>query len=1040
MALSKHVDAARLVEESYERRSSTTSRQQAMYSYGGRYGTNPVPKYHITQQGMKPQSAYRLVHDELSLDGSPVLNLASFVQTWMPPEADKLVQENIAKNLIDTDEYPATQTLHTRCISILADLWHAPSAEQAIGTATTGSSEAVQLGGLAMKKIWQNKRKAAGKSIHEPGPNIVMGANAQVALEKFARYFDVECRLVPISAESRYRLDPKKAMEYVDENTIGVFVILGSTYTGHYEPVKEMSDYLDEYEAKTGHSVPIHVDAASGGFIAPFVTPHLVWDFRLPRVVSINTSGHKFGLAYVGVGWVVWRDKLHLPQELVFELHYLGSVEYSFSLNFSRPAAPIIAQYFNFLHLGFEGYRAIALDNLKNARMLSRALEKSGYFAVLSDIHRKPQHAKDELGQVHVGRADTSGVESYEAGLPVVAFRFSDEFIKENPEIQQNWIQSLLRVRGWIVPNYELAPDLQAVQILRVVVRENVTEVLLDQLLSSIVEVTEQLVEGADKLDAMKLLDVTHAKGKELERGRLEQGYGSKPSGTKVSPTLARTSTNVLPLPEGAQSFIITAKERSYKHQYANIYFVRLRFLRQYVEQRAAMLWKAAAGDPISVPRVLEVTKGQLCYIIGTVYMDMPLKPNVLEDIARDRSLPAPPPLPTFYSEDDNIMLEDESGRIKLVGERLKDARLVTGVVIGALGMETPNGDFEAVDFCFPEMAPQAAQEKPENDDMDVDSDEPSSSGDWIAVVSGLDISSPVADDAKIQMLIEYLTGEAGGVDDQISSAQISRLIIAGNSLTPILEPVEPVPERKARRQVQEVTPLSPHPILNLSAHLYDIGQTMPIHILPGETDPSGILMPQQAFPRAMFGEVSKLSTFYRETNPTYLRLQCGRKPSVARTMLINSGQPLNDIFKYLPSPPNTRLAVLESTLRWRHMAPTAPDTLWCHPYFTKDPFLMNMTPDIYIVGGQERFGTRLVKYENDGRAMLQCRIVTIPSFSETGTLVLINVRTLDVKTVKFTTEGMGKVGKETEEAELSRSPTRTASQHAGASSSMQDS
>jgi glutamate decarboxylase len=218
-----------------------------------------------------------MIHDELSLDGSPLLKLASFVHTWMPAEADKLMQENVGKNLIDQDEYPMTrmsapclqsywfeillwilEIIHERCISILASLWHAPHTHQAVGTATTGSSEAIQLGGLAMKRIWQEKRKAAGKSIHEPGPNIVMGANAQVALEKFARYFEVECRLVPISVESKYRLDAKKAMDYVDENTIGVYVILGSTYTGHYEPVKEMSDLLDEYEKKTGISVPIH--------------------------------------------------------------------------------------------------------------------------------------------------------------------------------------------------------------------------------------------------------------------------------------------------------------------------------------------------------------------------------------------------------------------------------------------------------------------------------------------------------------------------------------------------------------------------------------------------------------------------------------------------------------------------------------------------------------------------------------------------------------------------------------------------------------
>jgi glutamate decarboxylase len=458
--------------------------------YGSRYGSDSVPKYRIPPKGVDEETAYQIIHDELSLDGSPLLNLASFVQTWMPAIADKLMLENISKNLIDQDEYPVTQDIHTRCISILSGLWHAPSHHHAVGTATTGSSEAIQLGGLAMKRIWQAKRKAAGKSIHEPGPNIIMGANAQVALEKFARYFEVEMRLVPISVESKYRLDPKKAMEYVDENTIGVYVILGSTYTGHYEPVKEMADLLDEYEKRTGHSVPIHVDGASGGFVAPFANPKLEWDFKIPRVVSINTSGHKFGLAYVGVGWVIWRSAEYLPKDLIFELHYLGSVEYSFSLNFSRPAHPIIAQYFNFLSLGFEGYRNVALADLKNARTLSRALERSGYFTVLSDIHR---HVGGS-GDIATRSANEGDIESYEPGLPVVAFRFSDDFQKKYPDIKQKWIQTLLRAKGWIVPNYDLAPDLSQIDILRVVVKENFVEALLDRLVADIVEITEDLV------------------------------------------------------------------------------------------------------------------------------------------------------------------------------------------------------------------------------------------------------------------------------------------------------------------------------------------------------------------------------------------------------------------------------------------------------------------------------------------------------------------------------------------------------------------
>ncbi|KAK1222792.1 glutamate decarboxylase gad1 [Marasmius sp. AFHP31] len=528
MALSKRVNPERLLQDSHDKphkhHALTKSDPNALHhSYGARYGTHPVPKYHIASKGLDAEAAYQLIHDELALDGSPILNLASFVHTWMPPQADKLMQENMSKNLIDGDEYPATQIIHTRCVSILADIWHAPSAKDAIGTATTGSSEAIQLGGLAMKRIWQEKRKAAGKSIYEPGPNIVMGANAQVALEKFARYFDVECRLVPVSVESKYRLDPKKAMEFVDENTIGIFVILGSTYTGHYEPVKEMSDLLDEYEQKTGNHVPIHVDAASGGFVAPFATPKLPWDFKLPRVVSINTSGHKFGLSYVGVGWVVWRDKAHLPKDLIFELHYLGSVEYSFSLNFSRPAAPIIAQYFNLIHLGFEGYRSVALSDLANARLLSRALERSGYYTVLSDIHRKLENTGSGAAIKDAVGINDDDVESYEPGLPVVSFRFSDDFQKKYPEIQQKWIQTLLRAKGWIVPNYELAPDLQQVEILRVVVRENMTEVLIDQLVTDLIQVTEDLCKNDSPAHALNNLSNAHSSKAEAVHGKVKQ-------------------------------------------------------------------------------------------------------------------------------------------------------------------------------------------------------------------------------------------------------------------------------------------------------------------------------------------------------------------------------------------------------------------------------------------------------------------------------------------------------------------------------------
>jgi glutamate decarboxylase len=327
-----------------------------------------------------------MLKDELDLDGRPNLNLASFVGTYMETHAEQLMFENISKNMSDADEYPAMMQMHARCVSILAHLWGVQKGERAIGSATTGSSEAIHLGGLAMKRRWQEKRIAEGKDTSKP--NILMGANAQVALEKFARYFEVEARILPVSEKSNFRLDPELVKQNIDENTIGVFVILGSTYTGHYEPVEEISNILDEYEKKTGVDIPIHVDAASGGFIAPFTHAKVKWDFSLPRVKSINTSGHKFGLVYAGVGWIIWRDEALLPKHLVFELHYLGGTEESYTLNFSRPGAQIIAQYYNLIHLGFTGYRQIMENCLSNARLLSKSLEATGWYTCVSDIHR----------------------------------------------------------------------------------------------------------------------------------------------------------------------------------------------------------------------------------------------------------------------------------------------------------------------------------------------------------------------------------------------------------------------------------------------------------------------------------------------------------------------------------------------------------------------------------------------------------------------------------------------------------------------------
>jgi glutamate decarboxylase len=414
----------------------------------------------------------------------------------MDTHAEQLMFENISKNMSDADEYPAMMQIHARCVSIIANLWGAKREEKAIGSATTGSSEAIHLGGLAMKRRWQEKRTAAGKDTSKP--NIIMGSNAQVALEKFARYFEVEARILPVSEKSQYRLDPELVKQNIDENTIGVFVILGSTYTGHYEPVEEISKILDDFEAKTGNDIPIHVDGASGGFVAPFTHAQAggpKWDFSLPRVKSINTSGHKFGLVYAGVGWIIWRDESYLPKHLIFELHYLGGTEESYTLNFSRPGAQIIAQYYNLIHLGFKGYQSIMENCMSNARLLSKSLEATGWYTCVSDIHRKKgQHKFEPSNGVFSKEGETSA--DYNAGLPVVAFRFSDEFKKEFPHLKQVTVSNLLRAKEYIIPNYPLPPNEEGTEILRVVVRESMSFDLLDRLITDICHTTQALIES----------------------------------------------------------------------------------------------------------------------------------------------------------------------------------------------------------------------------------------------------------------------------------------------------------------------------------------------------------------------------------------------------------------------------------------------------------------------------------------------------------------------------------------------------------------
>ncbi|NBP86197.1 MAG: glutamate decarboxylase, partial [Mycobacteriaceae bacterium] len=364
-------------------------------AYTGRLATNPIPSLRLPDEAMEPAAAYRFIHDELMLDGSSRLNLATFVTTWMDPEAERLMTETFDKNMIDKDEYPATAAIESRCVAMVADLFHAENlrdddAATAVGVSTIGSSEAVMLGGLALK--WRWKERISGQDAdawRTRRPNLVMGSNVQVVWEKFCRYFEVEPRYLPM-AEDRYVITPEQVVDAVDEDTIGVVAILGTTYTGELEPIADICAALDTVAKDRGLDIPVHVDGASGGFVVPFLHPDLKWDFRLPRVASINVSGHKYGLTYPGIGFVVWRNADLLPEDLVFRVNYLGGDMPTFTLNFSRPGNQVVGQYYNFLRLGRGGYTQVMRTLSDTAQLLSEQLKASKHFEIITDGSQIP--------------------------------------------------------------------------------------------------------------------------------------------------------------------------------------------------------------------------------------------------------------------------------------------------------------------------------------------------------------------------------------------------------------------------------------------------------------------------------------------------------------------------------------------------------------------------------------------------------------------------------------------------------------------------
>ncbi|MDG4664053.1 glutamate decarboxylase [Mycobacterium sp. 236(2023)] len=432
-------------------------------AYCGRLSTSPVPALRLPDESMEPEQTYRFIHDELMLDGSSRLNLATFVTTWMDPEAGQLMSETFDKNMIDKDEYPVTAAIEQRCVCMVADLFHAEDLRDddpstAIGVSTVGSSEAVMLAGLAMKWRWRDK---VGENWKSRTPNLIMGSNVQVVWEKFCRYFDVEARYLPME-EGRYVITPQQVLDAVDENTIGVVGILGTTFTGELEPIGEICAALDKLAQDKGLDIPVHVDAASGGFVVPFLHPLLVWDFRLPRVVSINVSGHKYGLTYPGIGFVVWRNKDHLPEDLVFRVNYLGGDMPTFTLNFSRPGNQVVGQYYNFLRLGRDGYTQVMKCLSETATWLSREL------AAMTGSDNKP-----------VFDVITDG-----SAIPVVAFKLA-----EGAKYTVFDVSALLRSYGWQVPAYTMPDNATDVAVLRIVVREGFSANLARALRDDLIEV-----------------------------------------------------------------------------------------------------------------------------------------------------------------------------------------------------------------------------------------------------------------------------------------------------------------------------------------------------------------------------------------------------------------------------------------------------------------------------------------------------------------------------------------------------------------------
>jgi glutamate decarboxylase len=423
----------------------------------GAFLTEKAPDGSIPDEPRSPIEAMRLVQQELAVEGIPERNLATFVTTWMEPEARVLIDENLHRNFIDHAEYPMTAEIEQRCIRMLAELFHAPG--ETTGARTQGSSEAIMLGALSLKWKWRERREAAGKPTDNP--NLVFGGDVHVVWEKFCRYFDVEPRIVPLQP-GKYTVGPEDVEPHLDENTIGVAAVVGTTFTGHADDVVGINDLLVELNDRKGLDIPLHIDGASGAFVWPFLYPHTEWDFRLERVRSINASGHKFGLVYPGIGWLIFREKSDLAEDLVFYENYLGKTDATFTLNFSTGSAMVLAQYYALVRFGKAGYRSVMEIMQSNAEALARDIEDVGKFQIIG-----------------------AGEET----LPLVAFNLAEE----QPYDEFDIAFQLSAERGWMVPAYTMPPNAQDVKMMRALVKLTLSRSLVETLGADIGSAIETL-------------------------------------------------------------------------------------------------------------------------------------------------------------------------------------------------------------------------------------------------------------------------------------------------------------------------------------------------------------------------------------------------------------------------------------------------------------------------------------------------------------------------------------------------------------------